>query len=48
MDDEDFKLKVTRSEFESMTEDLAKRIAKPVEDAIKTSQVTLVSFFAYI
>ncbi|CAD5112087.1 DgyrCDS1328 [Dimorphilus gyrociliatus] len=41
MDEEDFRTKVTRSEFEEMTDDLFERIAKPVKDALKTSQVTM-------
>ena len=42
LDDEDFRAKVTRAEYEDMCEDLFTRIAKPVEDAIKISQVTWV------
>ena len=42
LDDEDFRAKVTREEFEEMCKDLFNRVAKPVEDALSSSQVTLV------
>ncbi|KAJ8316173.1 hypothetical protein KUTeg_006187 [Tegillarca granosa] len=41
LDDKDFHAKVTREEFESMCEDLFSRVTKPIEDALKVSQITL-------
>ncbi|XP_060083520.1 hypoxia up-regulated protein 1-like [Ylistrum balloti] len=41
LDNEDFRVKVTRAELEGMTMDLMKRVTKPIEDALKISQVTL-------
>lgn len=43
MDDQDFKAKVTREEFEAMCGDLFERIAAPVQEALRSSEVTLVS-----
>lgn len=42
LEDIDFKAKVTREEFEEMNKDLFERVIQPIEDALKTSQVTLV------
>ena len=42
LDDQDFKAKVTREEFESMCSDLFERIGKVVQDALKTSEMTMV------
>ena len=39
MDDVDFKARVTREEFEKMCADLFDRVKKPIEDAIKTSEI---------
>ncbi|XP_061188994.1 hypoxia up-regulated protein 1-like isoform X1 [Saccostrea echinata] len=41
LEDIDFKAKVTRDEFEEMNKDLFERVLKPIEDALKTSHVTL-------
>ncbi|XP_069115800.1 hypoxia up-regulated protein 1-like isoform X1 [Argopecten irradians] len=41
LDNEDFRVKVTRAELEGLTEDLMERVTKPIEEALKTSQVTL-------
>lgn len=40
LDEEDFKLQVTRQEFEDLIPDLLKRVGKPVEQALKTAQLT--------
>ena len=42
LDDEDFKAKVTRAEFEEMCADLFQRFSKPLLDALKSSEVTWV------
>ena len=47
LDDQDFKTKVTREEYEGLCKDLFDRVAKPVQDAIKISEVTWVSSFQY-
>ncbi|KAL4229247.1 Hypoxia up-regulated protein 1 [Mactra antiquata] len=41
LDDEDFKMKVTRQELEEMCEDMFERVTKPIEDALKASEITL-------
>ncbi|XP_033730283.1 hypoxia up-regulated protein 1-like, partial [Pecten maximus] len=41
LDNEDFRVKVSRAELEGMTTDLMERVTKPIEEALKTSQVTL-------
>ncbi|XP_021370536.1 hypoxia up-regulated protein 1-like [Mizuhopecten yessoensis] len=41
LDEEDFRVKVSRDELEGMTLDLMERVTKPIEDALKASQVTL-------
>ncbi len=45
MDDQDFKAKVTRAEFEEMCADLFERVPEPVEDAMRFSELTWVSTF---
>lgn len=40
MDDVDFKTQVTRAEFEKMCEDLFERVAKPIKDALITSEIS--------
>ena len=40
MEEKDFKLKVTREEFLGLVDDLLKRVTKPIEEAIKSSQMT--------
>lgn len=42
LDDQDFRAKVTRDEFETMCADLFERIGKTVADALKTSEMTMV------
>ena len=42
LDDEDFKAKVTRAELEEMCVDIFDRIGAVVEDALKSSEVTMV------
>lgn len=42
MDDIDFRSKVTRDEFEDMTSDLSARVGRVVEDALKSSEMTMV------
>ncbi|KAL5019858.1 hypothetical protein ScPMuIL_002750 [Solemya velum] len=37
----DFRAKVTRQELEEMNKDLYQRITKPIEDAMKSSEITL-------
>jgi hypoxia up-regulated 1 len=44
MDDVDFKARVTREEFEKMCADLFDRVKKPIQDAIKTAEISTVSF----
>lgn len=41
LDEQDFKLLVTREEMESLIPDLLKRVPKPVEQALKTSHLTM-------
>ncbi|XP_067935548.1 hypoxia up-regulated protein 1-like [Watersipora subatra] len=41
MDDEDFKVKVTRKELESMSADIFERIAAPVQQALQGSEITM-------
>ncbi|ESO05028.1 hypothetical protein HELRODRAFT_111473 [Helobdella robusta] len=41
LDDEDFRLKVTREEFEALCPDLFDRIAHTVKEALDSSQITL-------
>lgn len=43
MDDIDFKAKVTRSEFEELCADLFERVPGPVQDALTTAEMKLVS-----
>ena len=43
LDDEDFKMKVTRAELEHLCEDIYDRVTKPIEDALKASEITPVS-----
>ena len=45
LDDEDFKMKVTRAELEHLCEDMFDRVTKPIEDALKASEITLVRYF---
>ena len=45
LDDEDFKMKVTRAELEHLCEDMFDRVTKPIEDALKASEITLVRHF---
>ncbi|KAL3265417.1 hypothetical protein HHI36_009621 [Cryptolaemus montrouzieri] len=40
LDEEDFKVSVTRQEFEDLIPDLLERVAKPVEQALKTAQLS--------
>lgn len=44
MDDEDFKMKVTRTEMEEMCEDMFNRATKPIDEALKASEITLVGW----
>ncbi|GAB6024272.1 hypothetical protein CHUAL_008965 [Chamberlinius hualienensis] len=41
LDDKDFRLIINRAEFQSLCEDLFKKIAKPVEKALKSADLTL-------
>eukprot|EP00118_Oscarella_pearsei_P009903 m.58343 g.58343 ORF g.58343 m.58343 type:complete len:1093 (+) comp34803_c0_seq2:99-3377(+) len=41
IDDVDFRAQVTREEFENACADLFERVQKPVEEALKSSQITL-------
>ena len=43
MDDQDFKTKVTRDQLEAMCDDIFKRIAGPVKQALLSSEMTMVS-----
>lgn len=47
MDDVDFKAPVTREEFEGMCGDLFDRIAAPVQQALKSADMTLVQHSIY-
>ena len=40
LDDEDFKMKVNRAELEHFCEDIYDRVTKPIEDALKASEIT--------
>ena len=42
LDEKDFRSPVTRAELEHLSEDLFDRITKPIEDALKVSEITLV------
>ncbi|XP_076274014.1 hypoxia up-regulated Grp170 co-chaperone protein [Rhynchophorus ferrugineus] len=41
IDEQDFKLLVTRDELESLIPDLLERVAKPIEQALKTAHLTI-------
>lgn len=41
LDEQDFKLMVTREEMENLVEDLFERVGKPVEQALKTAHLTI-------
>ncbi|XP_064650568.1 hypoxia up-regulated protein 1-like isoform X3 [Lineus longissimus] len=41
LDDRDFRAKVTREEFEELCSDLFERVAKPLEDALKSAHMTM-------
>lgn len=41
LDEQDFKLQVTREEFEAMCSDLFDRVKGPVDQALKSSGLTL-------
>lgn len=43
MDDVDFKAKVTRAEFEELCADLFERVPGPVQQALQSASMTLVS-----
>lgn len=43
MDDIDFKAKVTRTEFEDLCADLFERVPHPVQEALTTAEMKLVS-----
>lgn len=43
MDDQDFKVKVTREELEKMSADIFDKIAAPVKQALQSSDMTMVS-----
>lgn len=43
MDDIDFKSKVTRAEFEHLCADLFERVPRPVQDALTSAEMKLVS-----
>src|SRR3954463_10500629 len=43
MDDIDFRTKVTRADFESLTADLIERARKPIEDVLRDAKMGLVS-----
>lgn len=42
MDDEDFRFKVTREELEDLCQDLFSRIGKVVQDALTSSEMSMV------
>ncbi|XP_078492250.1 hypoxia up-regulated protein 1-like [Ciona intestinalis] len=41
IDDEDFRAKVTREDFESLCKDLWARVAQPMKDAVEASELTM-------
>ncbi|XP_050415640.1 hypoxia up-regulated protein 1 isoform X1 [Patella vulgata] len=41
LEEKDFRAKVTRAELEEMSADLFDRVAKPIEDALRTSEITM-------
>ena len=43
LDGEDFAAKVTREEYLELVKDMLDRVTKPVEDALKASEITMVS-----
>lgn len=44
LDDKDFRCPITRAEFEELSSDLFHRVTKPVEEALNSAQMDLVSF----
>lgn len=38
----DFRTKVTREELEDLSKDLFEKVTKPIEEALKISQITMV------
>lgn len=47
MDDQDFKAKLSRAELEEMCADVFEKIAGPVEQALKSSDMTMVCTVPY-
>ena len=43
LDEKDFRSHVTRAELENLNEDLFSRVTTPIEEALKVSEITLVS-----
>ena len=43
-EDQDFRAKVTRAEFEEMIDDLLKKVPGPVEEALKSAHMRMVRF----
>lgn len=41
LDEEDFKVLVTREEFENLCQDLFDRVQNPINDALKTSGISM-------
>lgn len=41
LDDEDFRMMVTRQELEGMCADMFQRVTKPIQDALQASEITL-------
>lgn len=48
MDDVDFKVKVTREQLETMCEDIFEKIGAVVEEALRSSEMTMVGFNFHI
>ena len=44
-EDEDFRVKVTREEFEGLCQDLIDRVGKVVRDALTTAQISMVMVY---
>ena len=45
LDDEDFKTRVTREEYEGLCEDLFSRIKPVIDEAMKMSEITWVRYY---
>lgn len=47
LDDKDFRCPITRAEFEELCDDLYERVTEPIQEALKSSQMDLVSSYTF-